>query len=82
MTEPTRTSGTGLDPVLAVLIAQLIDNGTLDPEDISNMMRRLEEGGDNDLALGLFGVMLSAELDQPEHRRAMIHAIDGGNQGD
>lgn len=46
------------------------------------MMRRLEEGGDNDLALGLFGVMLSAELDQPEHRRAMIHAIDGGNQGD
>lgn len=76
-------SGTGIDPVLAVLIAQLIDNGTLDGEDIANMARRLEEGDDQDLAMGLMGVALSAAIDQPENRRASIHVIsDGGNRTD
>jgi hypothetical protein len=67
-----------MDPVLAVLIAQLIDNGTIDGGDIAVMARRLIEGGDGDLANSLYGVMLSASIDQPEGRRAAIHSIDGG----
>lgn len=82
MTDSPRLSGTGLDPVLAVLIAQLIDNGQLDGEDIANMARRLHEGDDGDLAQSLYGVFLSAVIDQPENRRASIHAIDGGNSQD
>lgn len=70
-----------MDPVLAVLIAQLIDNGTIDGGDIANMSRRLHEGGDSDLADALYGVMLSAMIDKPGGRRAAIHAIDGGLAG-
>lgn len=82
MADEPRKSGTGLDPVLAVLIAQLLDNGTLDEQDIGNMSRRLHEGDDGDLAEGLFGVMLSAAIDQPQGRRAAIHSIDGGKSDD
>ena len=81
MADPSRNSDTGIDPVLAVLIAQLLDREVLDADDIGDMMRRLEEGGDDDLAQGLFGVMLSAAIDTPERRRAAIHVIsDGGNE--
>lgn len=81
VTEEKRLSGTGLDPVLAVLIAQMIDNGTLDGEDIANMARRLHEGDDGDLAMALYGVMMSAMIDQPENRRAAIHVISDNHGG-
>ncbi len=72
--------GTGIDPVLAVLIAQLHRNGTLDGADVANMQRRLIEGGAPDLAEGLGGVILSDMIDDPARRRASIHALrDGGN---
>ena len=83
MEDEKRLSGTGLDPVLAVLIAQLIDNGQLDGEDIANMARRLHEGGDGDLGQSLYGVFMSAMFDQPGERRASIHvASDNGNPAD
>lgn len=76
------SGGTGADPLLEVLIAQLLDNGTLDGDDIANMARRLEEGGDQNAAMALFGIMLSCEIDTPANRRAAIHALpDGGNAG-
>jgi len=81
VTDEKRLSGTGLDPVLAVLIAQMIDNGTLDGEDIANMARRLHEGDDGDLANALYGVMMSAAIDQPHNRRATMHIIGGADGG-
>jgi hypothetical protein len=68
-----------IDPVLCVLIAQLIDKGVLDGDDISDMMRRLEEGGDGELASDLVGIVLSCGIDTPANRRAGMHVVDGGN---
>lgn len=70
-----------LDPVMAVLIAQLARNGALSPADLDNMKRRLTEGGDGDLAHDVNMTLLSDILDDPEERRASIHLIrpDGGN---
>lgn len=70
-----------LDPVMAVLIAQLSRNGILTPADLDNMKRRLIEGGDDDLAHDLNMTLLSDILDDPEERRASIHLIrpNGGN---
>lgn len=67
-----------IDPVLAVLIAQLIDKGVLNGVDIADMGRRLEEGGDGRFVMDLYGIILSCEIDTPSYRRAGIHAIDGG----
>lgn len=69
---------TGLDPVMEVLIAQLRRNGLLSGADITNMRRRLIEGGRRDLADGLAGVILSDMIDDPQARRASIHAIPDG----
>ena len=70
--------GTGIDPVLAVLIAQLHRNGILTGPDVANMQRRLIEGDNEALAEGLMGVILSDMVDDPGRRRASIHSIDGG----
>jgi hypothetical protein len=72
--------GTGIDPVLAVLIAQLHRNGTITGADVANMQRRLIEGGNEALANGLTGVILSDMIDDPGRRRASLHVLrDGGN---
>ena len=72
--------GTGLDPVLAVLIGQLSRNGTLTTTDLDNMKRRLIESDREDLATAINGVLLSDMIDDPHERRASIHVIpDGGN---
>ncbi len=70
-----------LDPVLAVLIAQLARTGILTPADLDTMKRRLIEGGDDDLAHEVNMALLSDILDDPEERRASIHVLrpDGGN---
>lgn len=69
-----------IDPVLAVLIAQLVRNGTLSPADTDTMKRRLIEAGDDDLATEINMVLLSDMIDDPDERRASIHVIsDGGN---
>jgi hypothetical protein len=70
-----------IDPALAVLIAQLHRNGTLDGADIANMKRRLIEGGNPVLAEELDGVVLSDLIDDPRERRASLYALpaDGGN---
>ncbi|WP_310533127.1 hypothetical protein [Novosphingobium sp.] len=72
--------GTGIDPVLAVLIAQLHRNGTLDSADVANMQRRLIEGGNETLADGLAGVILSDMIDDPAMRRASIHVLPDGER--
>lgn len=72
-----------LDPVLAVLIAQLSRNGTLTAADRENMCRRLIEGGQPELAQAINAVILSDLIDDPAERRASIHLIsDGGNTPD
>ena len=76
------SGGTGIDPVLEVLIAQLWRAGVLDHADIANMKRRLIEGGDADKAESLGFVILSDAFDDPALRRATIHSLDGGNGGD
>lgn len=74
--------GTGLDPVMEVLIAQLRRNGALTTADLDSMKRRLIEGDRPDLARGIDGVILSDIFDDPDMRRATIHGIDGGKAGD
>lgn len=75
--------GTGLDPVLEVLIAQLHRNGALSTTDLTNMKRRLIEGDLPDLASAINGVVLSDMIDDPEERRASFYAVpDGGNASD
>lgn len=72
-----------LDPVLAVLIAQLSRNGTLSATDRENMCRRLIEGGNPELALAINAAIMSDLIDDPSERRAAIHLIsDGGNTPD
>lgn len=71
--------GTGLDPVMEVLIAQLRRNGTLSNADLANMKRRLIEGGNPDLAEAITWLLFSDAIDDPELRRASIHSLDGGN---
>lgn len=79
MDHPEHT-GTGLDPVLSVLIAQLRRNGTLSNADLDNMRRRLIEADRPHLAEAIAGVILSDMIDDPGQRRASIHVIaDGGN---
>lgn len=70
-----------LDPVMAVLLAQLSRTGILTPADFDTMKRRLIEGGDGDLAHEINMALLSDIIDDPEERRASIHLIhpDGGN---
>lgn len=70
-----------LDPVMAVLLAQLSRTGILTPADFDTMKRRLIEGGDEDLAHEVNMALLSDITDDPQERRASIHAIrpDGGN---
>lgn len=70
-----RVASRDIDPVLAVLIAQLSRNGTLTPADLDTMKRRLIEGGDDDLALEVDMVLLSEVIDDPLERRASIHVI-------
>lgn len=60
-----------IDPVLEVLIAQLLKNGVLSGADLSNMANRLERIG----------------MDEAEERRAGFEvieggALDGGNEPD
>ena len=74
--------GTGLDPVMEVLIAQLRRNGALTTADLDTMKRRLIEGDRPDLAHGIDGVILSDICDDPDTRRAPIHGIDGGKASD
>jgi hypothetical protein len=70
-----------IDPVLAVLIAQLHRNGALDSIDLANMKRRLIESDREDLATDIDGVILSDLIDDPGNRRASIHVLpDGGNE--
>ena len=71
-------TGSGLDPVLSVLIAQLRRNGTLSNADLDNMRRRLLESDRPEHADAIAGVLLSDMIDDPHERRASIHAIDGG----
>lgn len=73
--------GTGADPLLEVLVAQLVRNGTLQRSDIGNMARRLDEGGDEGAAMALRMIVLSDEIDDPKERRAALYSIDGGNDG-
>lgn len=68
-----------LGSLLAVLIAQLQRNGVLTPEDFDTMKRRLIEGGDEDVADAITGVLLSDIIDEPRRRRATMHVLDGGN---
>lgn len=70
--------GSGLDPVLAVLIAQLRRNGTLSNADLDNMRRRLIESDRENLADAINVVLFSDLIDDPYERRAHIHSIDGG----
>ena len=65
--------------LMAVLIAQLARNGGLSPADLDTMKRRLIEGDDEPVVDAIDGVLLSDMLDDPDRRRASIHAIDGGN---
>lgn len=80
--ESNDIGGTGLDPVMEVLIAQLRRNGTLSNSDIANMKRRLIEGGNPDLAEAITWLLFSDAIDDPELRRASIHSLDGGNGTD
>jgi hypothetical protein len=75
-------TGSGLDPVLSVLIAQLRRNGTLSNTDIDNMQRRLIESDRADLADAITVVLFSDMIDDPGERRASIHVLDGGNSKD
>jgi hypothetical protein len=70
-----------LGSLMAVLIAQLARNGVLSSADLDTMKRRLIEGDDEAVAAAIDGVLLSDMLDDPDRRRASIHAIDGGNDG-
>ena len=65
--------------MLEVLIAQLYRSGVLTGADIANMKRRLREGGDGEAADNLGFIILSDMIDDPDARRASIHALDGGN---
>lgn len=71
-----------LGSLLAVLIAQLQRNGVLGPPDFDLMKRRLIEGGDEDVAAAIDGVLLSDMIDDPGRRRATMHVLDGGNRED
>ncbi len=71
-----------LGSVVAVLIAQLQRSNVLTPEDFDTMKRRLVEGGDEEVAAAIDGVLLSDIIDDPDRRRATMHAIDGGNETD
>lgn len=82
MADHPEHTGTGIDPVLSVLIAQLRRNGLLSNADLDNMRRRLIDADRAHLADAISGVILSDLIDDPYERRATIHAIDGGNAGD
>lgn len=69
-----------LGSLVAVLIAQLQRSGALTPDDFDTMKRRLVEGGDDEIATAIDGVLLSDIIDDPDRRRATMHAIDGGNE--
>ena len=69
------TGGTGLHPIIEVLIAQLRHNGTLSDADLDMMHRRLDEGGDIDHALALNGILLSDDIDTPDRRRKGLHLV-------
>lgn len=60
---------------MAVLIAQLQRNGTLDPNDFDTMRRRLIDGGDAEVAHALNEVLLSDFIDDPDRRRASLHVV-------
>lgn len=80
MADHPEHTGTGLDPVLSVLIAQLRRGGVLSNADLDNMKRRLIEANRPHLADAIDGVILSDIIDAPYERRATIHVIpDGGN---
>lgn len=64
-----------LGSLMAVLIAQLQRNGTLDAGDFDLMKRRLIEGGDEAVAAAIDGVLLSDMIDDPDRRRATMHVI-------
>lgn len=69
-----------LGSLMAVLIAQLQRNGTLDPNDFDTMRRRLIDGGDAEVAHALNDVLLSDFIDDPDRRRASLHVVaDGDN---
>lgn len=76
------TGGTGADPLIEVLIAQLVRNGALSRPDIQTMKRRLIEGGDAEAAGTLDMIVLSDLIDDPDARRAGIHSISGGKEGE
>lgn len=76
------TGGTGADPLIEVLVAQLVRNGTLSRPDIQTMKRRLIEGGDAKAAETLDMIVLSDLIDDPDARRAGIHSISGGKAGE
>lgn len=71
-----------MHPVLEVLLAQLIRNGTLTAVDLETMKRRLIEGDTPDEADAINGIILSDLIDDPATRRATLYPIDGGNGAD
>jgi hypothetical protein len=73
-----------MDPVMAELIAQLVRNGALDADDISDITGRLHRQGYGDLAHGVNVSFIEASLpsidEEAEQRRSTIRLVpDGGN---
>lgn len=77
-----------MDPVIIEILAQLVRNGSLDQDDISDIAARVEQSGRSDDAHNirasfLEGIVTSlgpAESPQVKARRAFIHVVpDGGN---
>lgn len=64
-----------LGSLMAVLVAQLQRNGTLQFDDFDTMRRRLIDGGDAEVAHALNEVLLSDFIDDPDRRRASFHVI-------
>lgn len=70
-----------LGSLLAVLIAQLRRDGILSADSIDNMQRRLIDGGDDEVALAITGVVLSDQLDSPAVRRGTLHLVQSSDGG-
>lgn len=67
-----------IDPVLEVLIAQLLKNGALSGDDLSNMANRLERIDMHETAFAVNFIALANAMDEPDERRAGFEVIEGG----
>lgn len=67
-----------IDPVLEVLIAQLLKTGVLSGADLSNMANRLERIGMDEAAFALNFLPIANAMDEPDERRAGFEVIEGG----